>query len=281
MGLCGASQEVDERIGGMPMLDAQQMQAASNMLVRLWREGRRLPALPESLRPRSRAEGYAIQALIEARSAEPLAGWKIAATSEQGQRHINVEGPMAGRLLAERVHESGAALPLGDTLMRVAEPELAFRLGRPLAPRPEPYETDEVLAAVESLHPAIELPDSRYDDFTVVGAAQLIADNACAHEFVLGPACDADWRALDLAAHPVVARVGDGPAVEGSGAAALGDPRSALAWLVNELSGLGLTLEPGQVVTTGTCMTPLAVEPGDAVAVEMGVVGTVTLRIAP
>lgn len=262
------------------MLDREQLQAASDMLVRHWHGGRRLPALPESLRPSGRAEGYAVQALLEARSAQPLAGWKIAATSEEGQKHINVEGPMAGRLLAERVHPSGATLPLGNTLMRVAEPEFAFRFGQALAPRETPYEVEEVLAAVESLHPALELPDSRYDDFTLVGEAQLIADDACAHEFVLGPATEADWRGLDLAAHPVVGSVAGKLELQGTGAAALGDPRVALAWLVNEVTGLGLTLEAGQFVTTGTCVKPLPIEPGDEVAIDLGPLGGASLSLS-
>jgi 2-keto-4-pentenoate hydratase len=141
-----------------------------------------------------------------------------------------------------------------------------------------------VLEAVESLHPAIELPDSRFDDFTSVGAAQLIADDACAHEFVLGPATKADWRKLDLARHKVKAKVagkasGSTLELEGSGAAALGDPRVALTWLVNELSGLGITLKAGQFVTTGTCVKPLPVAPGDTVTADMGKLGKATLKL--
>jgi 2-keto-4-pentenoate hydratase len=62
------------------------------------------------LRPRDRAEGYAIQAALENYSAASLFGWKIAATSEAGQKHINVEGPMAGRILSETVIADGARL---------------------------------------------------------------------------------------------------------------------------------------------------------------------------
>ncbi len=71
--------------------------------------------------------------------------------------------------------------------MRVAEVEFAFTMGTDLPPRDVPYRLDEVMAAVASLHPAIEIPDSRYRSFTEVGAPQLIADNACAHQFVLAP----------------------------------------------------------------------------------------------
>ena len=108
--------------------------------------------------------------------------------------------------------------------MRVAEPEFDFKMGSDLPPRATPYTVEEVLRAVASLHPAIEIPDSRYSVFTKVGAAQLIADNACAHEFVLGPATTADWRKLDLAQHRVIGRVGTRIEREGKGANVLDDP---------------------------------------------------------
>lgn len=261
------------------MLNQDQVQAASDLLYGHWREERRLPSLPEGLRPTSRAEGYAIQARLEGRSAAPLFGWKIAATSSEGQAHIAVDGPMAGRLLAEQVRESGSELPLGANLMRVAEPEFAFRMARALPPQGAPYGRDEVLDAVDTLHPAIELPDSRFDDFTTVGAAQLIADNACAHYFVLGPAAPAHWRTLDLARHGLLGSVAGREQREGSGANVLGDPRIALTWLANELSGLGIPLGAGQVVTTGTSLAPLPIAPGDTVEADFGVLGKVTLRV--
>jgi 2-keto-4-pentenoate hydratase len=233
-------------------------------------------ALPEDVRPRTRAEGYAIQAELESRSASPLFGWKIAATSTAGQSHINVDGPLAGRLLHEKAFESGATLPFGANHMRVAEAEFAFRIGRDLPPRGSAYRVDEVLAAVSALHPAIEVPDSRYDDFTAVGAPQLIADNACAHLFVLGPEAPPLWRELDLVEHAVTGTIHGKLAREGRGANVLGDPCIALTWLVNELSGLGITLKAAQVVTTGTCLTPLPIVPGDTMTADFGVLGRVS-----
>ena len=251
---------------------------ASDLLWNYWQQGKRLSSIPEDLRPRTREEGYAVQGLLEQRSTSPLFGWKIAATSIAGQKHINVTGPLAGRLLRERAFASGAALPFGVNHMKVAEAEFAFRMGRDLPPRPQPYSVDEVLAAVVTLHPAIEVPDSRFDDFTIVGAPQLIADNACAHLFVLGPPAEADWRALDLVEHRAVGTAGD-LTREGKGANVLGDPRVALAWLANELSGLGLTLKAGEVVTTGTCLIPLPIQPGDQISVDFGVLGGLTARM--
>lgn len=259
------------------MLTERQCQAASDLLWELWQRGQRAAELPVDLRPVTREEGYAVQALLERRSAHPVFGWKIAATSEAGQRHIGVDGPLAGRLLRERVATAGSTLKLGPNHMRVAEPEFAFRIGRPLVPRASSYSVDEVLAAVDSLHPAIEVPDSRYDDFARVGAAQLIADNACAHQFVLGPAATAQWRTRNLSEHVVTGIVAGKLRREGTGANVLGDPRAALTWLANELSRLGITLAAGQVVTTGTCVAPLPVEPGDDTTADFGELGSVAV----
>src|SRR5262249_27718541 len=153
-----------------------------------WQNGTRCDGLPAHLLPAGRAEAYRVQACIDDYSAVPPVGWKIAATSKAGQVHIGVEGPMAGRLLAERRLPDGGKLALGNNLMKVAEMEFAFRFGQDISPRAEPYSQTEVLEAVSALHPAIELPDSRYQHFEKVGDLQLIADNACAHYFVLGSA---------------------------------------------------------------------------------------------
>ena len=265
-------------------LQAEETREAADLLWDCWNQGRRLTAIPDEIRPRTREEGYAVQALLEQRTASRLFGWKIAATSKAGQTHINVTGPLAGRLLAEKVIDlsdrtrPAAELRFGVNHMKVVEAEFAFRMGRDLPPREQPYSVDEVLEAVATLHPAIEVPDSRFDDFTIVGAPQLIADNACAHQFVLGPAADADWRALDLVEHRAIGTAGS-LTREGQGANVLGDPRVALAWLANELSQLGIPLKAGEVVTTGTCLVPLPIEPGSEIAMDFGVLGRVSARI--
>lgn len=258
-------------------MNAEQQSNAADLLWESWLHGRKLAELPAALRPSTRVEGYAIQAMLEQHSSAPLFGWKIAATSQAGQVHIGVDGPIAGRLLAERVHQSGTNMSVVGNGMLVAEPEFAFRMARDLAPRTESYSIEEVLEAVATLHPAIEVPDSRYVDFAHVGAAQLIADNACAHRFVLGDATDANWRAIDLVAHRVAAKVAGKLERTGKGANVLGDPRLALAWLANELSRLSITLRAGQVITTGTCMVPLAVVGGDRVSADFGLIGEVSV----
>jgi 2-keto-4-pentenoate hydratase len=258
------------------MLDREDIIAASRTLQEHWRVGTKLGALAPVMRPRDRSEGYAIQAETARSSGEKLFGWKIAATSEAGQKHINVAGPMAGRILAETVIADGGTASMQGNEMRVAEPEFAFRMARDLAPRAAAFSVLEVLDAVDTLHPAIEIPDSRFADFVGAGEAQLIADNACAHLFVLGAATSADWRARDLVEErPVIAM--RGKTYIGHGKNVLGDPRAALAWLANELRELGLTLRAGAVVTTGTCHPPLAIQAGDHVTADFGVLGKVSV----
>lgn len=261
------------------MPDNNQIAAASNVLSEHWRAGTKLGALDSAMRPRDRAEGYAVQAGLEKTSREKLFGWKIAATSEAGQRHINVAGPLAGRILAETVLPDDGTASMAGNAMRVAEPEFAFRMANDLAPRTMPYDVAEVLAAVATLHPAIEIPDSRFADFVTAGEAQLIADNACAHLFVLGAPATADWRSRDLVEERPRITL-SGRDFIGHGRNVLGDPRVALAWLVNELRALGLTLRAGQVVTTGTCHPPLPIGSGDRMDVDFGDLGRVSVRFA-
>jgi 2-keto-4-pentenoate hydratase len=262
------------------MITANAAQSASDTLWHHWQAGSVMVGLPGEMRPQSRADGYAIQARLEAHTAGAIVGWKIAATSRMGQIHIGVDGPMAGRLLAERVHASGATLSLRGNRMRVAEPEFAFRAGRDITPRSKPYDVTEVLAAMDAFIPGIEVPDSRFENFVTAGGPQLIADNACAHEFVLGTPMSGDWRAIDLSRHAVKGTLAGKLVRDGIGSNVLGDPREALTWLVNELSGLGITLARGQVVTTGACMQPLDVVPGDAFEADFGVLGRVSVRFA-
>jgi 2-keto-4-pentenoate hydratase len=259
-------------------MEADRAAAACALLRQHRAAGTLLAALPPEMAPAARDEGYAIQAWLDGPGATPPWGWKIAATSVAGQRHIGVDGPMAGRLLPEMVLAATAAVPLAGNAMRVAEPEFVFRMGADLPPRAGGYAVADVLAAVAGLHVGIEIPDSRFADFAAVGGPALIADNACAHHFILGPEAPPAWRDLDLAAHPVACTLNGGGLHAGLGANVLGDPRIALTWLANELAGLGITLRAGQYVTTGTCAVPLAIAPGDAVLADFGVLGQVAAR---
>jgi len=261
------------------MMDAM---IAARRIRSLWLTGQVTDALTGEERPDGEREGYAAQRALVTLALEDgdsLVGWKIAATAAAGQRHLAVDGPIAGRLFASRCHADGAEVPIGANRFLVAEAEFAFKLGTDLAPRDAPYSRDEVVAAVETAHPAIELPDTRFADPTRAGKAQLAADDACADRFVLGePFIDA-WRERDLAAQQVELRVNGVNGTVGSGRDVLGDPCVALAWLANAHRLTGAGLARGEVVTTGVCGMPTPYVPGDVLSAEFEGLGRVEASI--
>jgi 2-keto-4-pentenoate hydratase len=264
----------------MTDLDDRQAAKAAEILWGAWSGSTRIDALPDDCRPKSRRDGYATQAAVARAARQAVVGWKIAATSEAGQKHINVDGPLAGRLLEDRVLPPERPIPFVNNIMGVAEAEFCFRLGKDMPAKGSPYSPAEAVAAVASVHPSIEIPDSRYNDFQKAGAAQLIADTACACWLAIGPAFRETWRGLDLAAHKVEVSTNGIFTRAGSGAAVLGDPRMALAWIANELIASGERLRAGDFVTTGTCIVPVPIRSGDVIAADYGSLGSFAVTIA-
>jgi 2-keto-4-pentenoate hydratase len=269
----------DEQMEGI-LADTTVGAEAARILWDAWVQGARIPSLPERCRPRNRAEGYAVQTELIRLSGERVAGWKIAATSVAGQRHINVDGPLAGPLLANRLAGAGSTIDLRGNAMRLAEAEFAFRMAASLPARGAPYTVDDVRSATASLHFAIEVPDSRYEDVTAVGAAQLIADAACAWRAAVGEPVTIDWRARDLDAHPVLVFKDGRLAAEGRGEN-VGGPLHALTWVANELATYAGGLRAGDLVITGTCVEPIPIAPGERLRVDFGDLGSIEAGFSP
>ena len=163
---------------------------AAELIWNSWVNGKKIETLPDSIMPYSRNEAYKIQEQIEVLSKNTIVGWKIAATSKDGQNHIGVSGPLAGRIFKEKVTNPSSVIALGYNKMRVAEPEFAFRIGSLIKPNKALFTSEEVMELVDSLYLAIEFPDSRFNNFSSVGELNLIADNACADQFVISSPID-------------------------------------------------------------------------------------------
>lgn len=274
--LDAASPSLPTGAPNMP-LDAQAIEQAAELLWSNWHAGTTIAALPAHCRPSDRRDGYAVQSALVKRSGDTVAGWKIAATSAAGQRHIAVTGPLAGAILGRCVLSPSAKISLTNNRTRVAEVEFAFRMSRTLAPREQPFSIDETTAAIGSLHPSVEVPDSRFEPITAAGEAQLIADLACGCWMVIGTSMHDDWHALDLAAHPVSAWIDGRVVAEGKGAAVLGGPLNALNWLANELRMHAIPLRAGEIVSTGTCVVPVPIAPGQLFTADYGPVGSLSV----
>ena len=250
---------------------------AAQQLLPAWLNSQQLPGLDPGHKPQNRAQGYQVQQALFLASQDSTWGWKIAATSLAGQQHIGVTGPLAGRLLHSRRLAPGADVSLKGNVMRVMEAEFAFHIGQDILGASHALTQDEVMACVDALHLAIEIPNSRYSDFEHVGEASLIADFACAGHVVMGPEVTTPWRDKALNLHAVqVLRQGE-VVGKGTGANVLGDPRLALTWLANELIGHGLHLRTGDTVITGTCVVPVPVAEGDHMVADFGDLGQITV----
>ncbi|MBO9539041.1 fumarylacetoacetate hydrolase family protein [bacterium] len=233
----------------------------------------RLPALT----PR---EAYGIQqALVERSQAEGarLVGYKLGFTSLAKQAAMGVYEPIYGTLLEGMQGVDGGSLPLDRFIHPRVEPEVAFVMGRDLS-GPAVTEQD-VRAATASLHPALDVIDSRYEAFRFQ-LPDVIADNASGAAFVLGPAI-ASFQDLDLAALEVAFYQNGRRVSQGTGKDVMGSPAQAVAWLARALHAQGRILPAGAVVLSGALVAPLAVSAGDAFEARFGSLGNVSLTFAP
>jgi len=254
---------------------------APDLLARARIDHRRLPELASDVRPKTTGDAYVVQdGLVDrllAHYGGSVIGYKIACTNVTAQRQLNVDAPFAGRLLSAFFFESPARVESAPFFMRVVEAEFAFEMARDLPPGPLPHSRQEIAAAVKGVLPGIEIVDSRFDDWTTIGAPSLIADNACNAAWVKGRLL-ADWQAVDLAAQAVRVTVNGKLLREGNGGNVLGHPLNALEWLVHNLNARGLSLKAGQFVTTGVTTEVYMAERGDRITADFGPVGSVDLE---
>ena len=251
---------------------------AAELIWNSWENGKKIESLPDEIIPYSRKEAYKIQKQIEVFSRHTIFGWKIAATSKDGQNHIGVSGPLAGRIFKEKVTNPNNSIALGHNKMGVAEPEFAFKISTLIKPNKTLFSVEEVMELVDTLHLAIEFPDSRFDNFSSVGELNLIADNACADQFVISSPIETDWKNIDLSNFKL--SISNSKfSYQGIGSNVLGDPRIALTWLVNELSQNNIVLEKDMIVSTGTCSKPIPVVTGDIVTANFGELGKITVNL--
>lgn len=223
------------------------------------------------------AAAYAAQDLLVARrvaSGETLVGAKLGLTSRAKQVAMGVDEPLYGWLTSGMVLREDAPLDLSRYLHPRVEPEIAFVLGRDLA---GPATIVSVLAATEWVCPALEVIDSRYSDFRFA-LPDVIADNASAAGFVLGGLLREPAALGDLRLAGCVTRVNGEVVATAAGAAVMGHPAQAVAWLADRLGERGRVLPAGSIVLSGALTNAFAVTRGSSVDVEIEGLGHVGLR---
>jgi 2-oxo-3-hexenedioate decarboxylase len=182
-----------------------------------------------------------------------LVGAKLGLTSSAKQVQMNVDSPLYGRLTSDMVLDPGEPVDLERFIHVRAEPEIGFLIGSEIA---APATIATVLAATESVFPAIELIDSRYDAFRF-RLPDVVADNASSAGLIVG----------SVALPPTAA-----------GAAALGHPAQAVAWLVGELAARGESLTAGSIVLSGALTDAIPLTAGSVVTAEIERLGVAEAR---
>lgn len=231
-----------------------------------------VPPLRDGLAPSDMEGAYAVQSLntrywVEA--GRRIIGKKIGLTSEAVQKQLGVNQPDFGALFSDMEIIDGGELDPKKVLQPKAEAEIAIVLGRDLDGLD--ISIGDIVAAVDHISPAIEIVDSRIEDWKIT-FADTVADNGSSAFFVLGRQ-RIPLRDLDLRTCGMILEVNGALASMGVGAACLGSPLNAAAWLARTLATRGEPLRAGDLVLTGALGPMVSLAPGDSVGVSIGGLG--------
>ncbi|MET7772698.1 fumarylacetoacetate hydrolase family protein [Nocardia sp. NPDC005366] len=201
-----------------------------------------------------------------------VVGRKIGATSEAVQQQLGVDQPDFGVLFSDMAYDDGDLIAIDRLLQPRAEAEIAFFLAEDLAEGP--LDVAQCRSAVGYAAAALEIVDSRIDNWDI-SFADTVADNASSGLFVLGAQRPTltDFEPVEVAMSMRI----DGEVVStGTGAACLGDPLNALAWLAQQARAFGDPLRKGQVILSGALGPMRPLYPGATVTATIDGVGTVS-----
>ncbi|WP_159995949.1 2-keto-4-pentenoate hydratase [Roseomonas sp. 18066] len=244
--------------------------AAAQALLEARRSRKLLTHLPEGARPQNAAEVVEIQLLVAA-GRGPIAGWKVGAATAEAE-------PSGVALHAEDMRFDSTPYAASDFNITGIEAEIGYTLGADLPPRDAPYSRDEVLAAIATLNPTIEIVDTRFERLAISDPLSHAADQVNHGALVVGPAVDA-WQAIDPPKLPIKLTFNGQVAVEHVGGNTAGEPIRLIQWLANKGAKRFGGLKKGMVITTGSCTGNILVPPGTAVRAEFAGVGVVETEI--
>ncbi len=226
------------------------------------------------------AFAYAVQAryvaLLSAERGAPVAGYKIGLTTAKMQAMVGLDQPIAGSVLADRIHHGPTTFAAARYGRLGIECEIALRIGRPHDGPGDAASRDSAAAMIDGAAAAFEVIDDRNADYGALEVVSLVADNSWNEGLVLGPV----QPLPDLAGLEGVLRVNGGIVDRGRSDDVLGHPLNAIAWLVRFLAARGDALRPGQWVTTGSIIATRFPGAGDRYAFSVGNLPAAELTVA-
>ena len=221
------------------------------------------------------ADAYRMQDELAALAGGGVRAWKVTALSAAQQQGYGSDRPVAGALFGPFFHTTPATVALSGFVVPLLECETAFLLGRDLPARDKPYVRAEIEDAIAAIVPAMEIADCRWS----ADAPDLLklADDMGNGAFIAADRVT-DWRGIDLATIEVTLTLDGAPVERGPANKVLGDPIAAVLALANAQPLPAGGLKAGQIVTTGTCTTPVALKRGTYRA-DFGRLGAMTLTV--
>lgn len=241
------------------------------MLLDARRTGNAIADLPKDVRPTTLEEAYFIQDRM-ALAYDDIGGWKVGAPSADAT-------PMFAPMPLNWMGPSGCVLRGITHRMRGLEAEIAFLMGEDLPPREEPYTREEVIAAIESCHPAIEVIESGLIDPLSTDRFTWLADMQIHGGFVFGDGVP-NWQSIDFTKENVALAVDGSVRVERTGSNTSGDLLRLLPWLANDGAARTGGLKKGDWITTGSWTGLTQASAGSSVDVTFSTAGRVHLRFA-
>jgi 2-keto-4-pentenoate hydratase len=252
-------------------IESDLMRQAAELLLEARRTLVPIAELPVGLRPQTIEQAYAIEDMI-AEALGPIGGWKVGAARD-GNGVLFAPMPLLGGFARSGQSISGAL-----SRMRGVEAEMAFLLGSDLDARETPYSREDVVAAIASCHPAIEVLETAYEDPDKVDAFSRIADLQMNGGFVYGAACP-EWQSVDLAAEIATMSVDAVVRVESHAPEGF-DPVGLMVWLANEGGLRTGGLRAGDWITTGSWTGKVLGMPGSEAIARFSSLGDVRVCFA-
>lgn len=252
-----------------------QLEKFSEILDNAARERRPVAQLSEAHGALGIADAYRVQQLlIERRHArgERRLGVKMGFTSRAKMQQMGVHDLIWGQLTDHMIVEDGGRLRLSDFVHPRVEPEVAFLLRERLSGN---VTAAQALAAVAAVAPALEVIDSRYQNFKF-NLADVIADNGSSAGLVVGA-----WQAGpgDISNLGVILEIDGRAAQFGSTAAILGNPVRALVAAARLAGDAGVSLEPGSIVLAGAATAAEPLREGCHVRVSIEQLGCASFSV--
>ena len=224
---------------------------AARLLAEARKTGRQLESLPESARPANLAEGYRLQDAFISATGEPIGGWKIGLGTVTQMKGAKLDAPLAGRILSSRFHRDGDTVRLPNAAPVTVEFEIAFVLGRDVAPGDLVLEPMEVITEVR---PTFELVLSRFVDRRAVGWPSFAGDSVGFEALIVGQPIDP--REMSNVWESVVITVDGQEMARGLTGDDCTDPPTAFSHLMMNARERGHTLKKGEICTLGIVGKP-------------------------